>query len=91
MISPVISDDLHGVLSGASPIVSQWQRIVSMDQQSPNFLPLLSSLTTRDSRSSIVKLSRADAKVTLNIMDQASFPLFLCESHDLLCLLYSGF
>jgi hypothetical protein len=71
-MSSVASDDLREAPPDASPILSQWRRLASMDQQSPDFIPLLLSLTSQDKRSPAIKLSRADAKATLDIMDQAS-------------------
>ena len=68
-MSPVAFDTLP---PGANRIVSQWRHLASVDEQSPDFGPLLSSLTAQDTRSLTVKLCRADAKATLNIMDQAS-------------------
>ena len=71
-MSPIVFGNHKEVLPGANPTVSQWQRLASMDRQSANFSPLLSSLISQDDRSSKMKLCRADAKVTLDIMDQAS-------------------
>ena len=52
------------------PIASQWQRLASMDRQSPDFSSLLSSLITGTNRSSTTKLRGDDAKVTLDALDQ---------------------
>ncbi|KAF9644426.1 kinase-like protein [Thelephora ganbajun] len=72
MISPATPNDPRGALPDTplSPIVSRWQQLASMDQQSPGFLPLLSSLTAEHNRSSTTKLHGNDARVTLNVMDE---------------------
>ena len=54
------------------PIVSRWQQLASMDQQSPDFLPLLSSLIAEVNRSSTTKLYGDDARITLSVMDEVS-------------------
>ena len=43
-----------------------------MDPRSPRFLPLLSSLTAGNDRSSTIRLSGIDAKNTLSIMDEVN-------------------
>ena len=53
-------------------IVPRWQQLASMDQQSPDFLPLLSSLTAEVNRSSTTMLNGDDARITLSVMDKVS-------------------
>ena len=43
-----------------------------MDQQSPDFLPLLSSLTAKFNRSLTTKLLDDDARIVLSVMDEVS-------------------
>ena len=43
-----------------------------MDQQSPDFLPLLSSLTTEVNRFLTTKLRDYDARIALSVMDKVS-------------------
>jgi len=43
-----------------------------MDQQSPDFPPLLSSLTAEVNRSSTTKLHGDDARIALSVMDEVS-------------------
>ena len=71
-ILPATPDDSQEPLSGMIPAVPQWQQLASMDQQSPNFLPLLSSLTAEVNRPSTTKLCGDDARITLSIMDEVS-------------------
>ena len=54
------------------PITSQWQRLASMERQSPDFLPLLLSLVRGTDRSSTMKLRGDDAKATLGALDEIS-------------------
>ena len=54
--------------------VPQWQQLASMDQKSPDFLPLLSSLTAEANRSSTTKLCDDDARIALSVMDKVSSP-----------------
>ena len=56
------------------PIASRWQQLASMDRQSPDFLPLLSSLTGGTNRSSTIELRGEDAKVTLSTLDEVCYP-----------------
>ena len=71
MTSPVTSEDFRGPCNTDS-IVSQWQHLASMGWQSPDFLPLLSSLTAKINRCPTIMLNDADAKAVLNIMDEVS-------------------
>ena len=57
------------------PIVSEWQRLVSMNSQSPDFLPLLSTLTTGVNRSSTIKLQDENARIVLGALDEVGCPL----------------
>ena len=52
------------------PIVSEWQRLASMDSRSPDFLSLLSTLTTGVNRSSTIKLQDENAKIVLSALDK---------------------
>ncbi|KAF9781287.1 kinase-like domain-containing protein [Thelephora terrestris] len=70
MIFPVASDGPREVQSDLSPIVSLWRGLASMDRQSPEFLPLLSSLTVGDYKSLTIKLQHSDARDILTIMDE---------------------
>jgi len=54
------------------PAVARWQQLASMDPQSPDFLPLLSSLTAENHRSSTTELCGDDAGVTLDVIDKVS-------------------
>ena len=76
MIFPVASDDPREDQPDVNRIVSRWQDLASMDQQSPDFHPLLSSLTAGDHRSTTINLCGADARDTLSIMDEASLMFF---------------
>jgi hypothetical protein len=73
MSPAVVSNKLQEAPPDASPILPQWRLLASMNQQSPDFRSLLSSLNAEDNRSLTTQLCTADAKATLNIMDQASF------------------
>ena len=64
------------------PIVSKWQRLASMDRQSPDFLPLLSTLTTGDSRSSTINLQDENARIVLGALDEVSRPLTVVKQPD---------
>ena len=50
------------------PVVSEWLRLASMDRQSPNFVPLLSSLVEEINHPSTVKLQGNGAEVTLSAL-----------------------
>lgn len=89
-MAPANSDNLGGVPPGESPVVPLWKRLASMDQHSLGFIPLLSSLTSEKNRSSTINLCEADAKATLNFMDQASFAVFV-RAHNLRCTICSAF
>jgi len=67
---PAAPNDPPEVLSDASLIVSRWQQLTSIDRQSPDFPPLLSSLTADGNRSSTTGLCGEDARVTLNMIDE---------------------
>ena len=57
------------------PIVSKWQELASINQRSPDFLPLLSSLVTGTGYLSTTKLRDESAKITLDALDKVCFPL----------------
>ena len=59
-----------GSMFDAVPIVAQWRQLASINPQSPDFLPLLSSLTSEGNRSSTTKLCGDDAGVTLGVINQ---------------------
>ena len=74
--SSLTSNDSPEVLPSVHLTVSRWQQLTSMDQQSPDFLPLLLSLTTGANRSSTTALRGDDAKITLSALDEVGRPLF---------------
>ncbi|KAF9781221.1 kinase-like domain-containing protein [Thelephora terrestris] len=51
-------------------VVSRWQQLASMDRHSPEFVPLLASLTTEENRSLTMGLCGANARDALSIMDE---------------------
>ena len=55
-----------------TPIFLQWQKLTSIGRESPDFLPLLSSLTAEVNRSSTVKLCGDDARIALSVTDEVS-------------------
>lgn len=61
------------------PIASQWQQLASMDRQSPDFLPLLSSLIGGTNCSSTIELRGEDAKVTLSALDEVGYPFVVTK------------
>ena len=60
-------------------ILSEWQRLVSMDGQSPDFLSLLSTLTVGVNRSSIIKLQDENARIVLGALDEVGRPLTVAQ------------
>jgi hypothetical protein len=74
MVSPPAPNDPPEVLPDMSPIVSQWQQLASMDRESPDFLPLLSSLTAGVNRSLATMLRGDDARIALGAIDKVSRP-----------------
>ena len=62
-------------LLNVDPIVYKWQEIVSMDQHSPVFLPLLSSLITGAGYLSTTKLRDKNAEITLDALDKVGCSL----------------
>lgn len=73
--SSTTPDDPPEVPSILDSIVSEWQRLASMDGRSPDFLPLLSTLTTGDNRSSTIKLQDENARIVLSALDKVGRPL----------------
>ena len=67
-------DKPQTLIPSVDPIASKWQQLASTDQQSPDFLPLLSSLTTGANRSLTIRLRGDDAKIALGALDEVSFP-----------------
>lgn len=59
------------------PIASKWQELASMDQYSPNFIPLLSSLITGAGHLSTTKLRNGSAKITLDALDKVNYLLVI--------------
>ena len=53
-------------------IVPRWQQLASMNPESPDFLPLLSSLTAEVNRSPATMLGDGDAWAVLSAMDKVS-------------------
>jgi hypothetical protein len=72
-ISPPAPNDPSEDSPDMNPIVSQWQRLASMDGLSHEFLPLLSSLIIGTNRSSTTNLRGDDAKITLGALDDVSY------------------
>lgn len=70
---PPILDDPSGVLPDTDQIAPKWQLLASIDRESPDFLPLLSSLARTD-RYLTTKLRGDDAKITLCALDEVSYP-----------------
>lgn len=71
--SPRGPDNPLAVISTVDPIASKWQQLASMDRRSPDFPPLLSSLTTGDNRIPTTKLRGDDAKIALGALDEVGF------------------
>ena len=59
-----------GRLLVIEPIASKWQNLASMDQRSPDFLPLFSSLITGAGYLSTTKLLDGSAKITLDALGE---------------------
>ena len=55
-------------LNDVDPVVSEWLRLASMDRQSPDFLPLLSSLVENGDHAPTVKLQDKDARTVLGVL-----------------------
>ena len=53
---------------GPASLVSEWLRLASMDRQSPDFLPLLSSLVEKGDHAPTVKLKDIDARTALGVL-----------------------
>ena len=58
-----------------NPIASNWQKLASMDQHSPGFLPLLSSLITGPGNIPTTELRDKSARAALDALDRVSCPL----------------
>jgi len=50
-----------------------WKHLASMDRQSPDFLPLLITLTAAANRPLMTTLRDDDARITLSAMDEVSY------------------
>lgn len=57
------------------PIVSKWKGLASINQRSPDILPLLSPLVTGTGYLSTTRLRDESAKITLDALDKVCFPL----------------
>ena len=75
------------------PIASEWQRLASMDQQSPGFLSLLSTLTTGGNQSPTTKLRGENARIVLSALDEVGHLFTAAEwpDNDLYCTIYQVF
>jgi len=73
MTSSVTPDDPPEALV-MDPIASEWQRLASMDQQSPDFLPLLSTLTVGGNQSPTTNLRGENARIVLSTLDEVGCP-----------------
>ena len=69
-ISSDPDDDFPEVPSIPESIVSEWQRLASIDKESPDFLSLLSTLMTDVDRPSTIKLQDENARIVLGILDE---------------------
>jgi len=67
-------DDPQAVIPSVDPIASKWRILASTDPRSPDFLPLLSSLTAGDNLSLTTRLRDDDAKIALGALDEVGFP-----------------
>lgn len=81
-ITPPVPSDPPGVHPDTDPIASKWQRLASTDQQSPDFLPLLLSLTRGTGHSSTTRLRGDDAEITLGALDQVLLAHFLWRGNS---------
>lgn len=90
MVSPVEPNDPREASPEVALAAPQWQRLASMDGKSPDFLPLLSSLTSQGNRSLTTNLRGTEASITLNAMDQVSLAFF-CERCNLPYTPFSAF
>ena len=61
-------DETSETLNDVDPVVSEWLRLASMDRQSPDFLPLLSSLVENGDHAPTVKLQDKDARAVLGVL-----------------------
>jgi len=52
------------------PVASEWQKLASMDRQSLDFLPLLSTLTAGGNQSPTTKLRGENARIVLSVLDE---------------------
>ena len=74
LMGPDPADDPPEVPPILELIPSEWQRLVSMDSQFPDFISLLSTLTTGVNRSSTIKLQDENARIVLGALDEVSRP-----------------
>jgi len=60
-------------------IASEWQRLASMDRQSLDFLPLLSTLTVGGNQSPTTKLRGENARIVLSALDEVGHLFTMAE------------
>ena len=77
--SSATSDGLPEVLPITDPIAYEWQRLASMDPQSPDFLPLLSTLTAGGNQSPTTELRDESARIVLSALDKVGCPFTVVE------------
>ena len=78
--SSLTPDDPPEILPIVDPVACQWQQLALADRQSPDFLPLLSLLTTGTNRSSTIALRGDNAKVVLGALDEVSRPFTVIKT-----------
>ena len=91
--SSAIPHDLPQVLPTTDPIASEWQRLASMDRQSPDFLPLLLTLTAGGNQSPTTKLRGENARIVLSALDEVGHKFTVEEWSDnnICCTIYQVF
>lgn len=57
-----------------SEVDLKWQELASMEQHSPDFIPLLSSLNAGAGRLFTMKLQDESAKTALDALDKVNYP-----------------
>ena len=67
-------NDSPEVLYIVDPIASEWQRLASMDRQSPDYLPSLSTLIVGGNQSPTTKLRDENARIALSALDEVGHP-----------------
>ena len=64
------------------PTALRWQRLASMDRQSPDFLPLLSDLTDAANQSLTTELRDESARIALGALVEVGRPSTVAEWSD---------